>query len=787
MIGQTLGHYEILEKLGAGGMGEVYLAEDTSLKRQVALKVLPPDLAASQERLERFQREAESLAALNHPNIVHVYSVEEDDGTHFLTMELVEGKPLSAVVSERGLPLERFLSMAIELAEAVSAAHEKDVVHRDLKPANIMVTTEDRIKVLDFGLAKLRHEKNREVVDSKETTEVLSDQGRRIGTLPYMSPEQVRGLPADHRSDIFALGVILYEMATGQYPFQKGSSADLASAILRDRPSSVEEIRKDLPHRLGQIVSKCLEKDPGNRLQSVKDLHNEMEGLRLEISSGESDTPPGTFWDRLRKSKAPLLIAAVLVVLVVISRVTEPPARSVESIAVLPLANLSEDPGQDYFAEGMHEELITKISKISSLSVISRASAIRFQDTNQPLSDIARELGIDAILTGSVLKVGDQVRITAELVDGRTEELLWGDSYTRSTENVLALHTDVAMAVAEGVKVNLNPQEQKDLSHAPLIDPAAYEAYLRGRYYWNIRTKESLRLAIDFFKEALDLKPDYARAYAGIADSYYMLGSDGLVSAKVAFPLARSAAIEALRLDQSLAEAHTSLAAVKESFDWDWPSAAESYENAIAFDPSYSTAHHWFGVFLLLVGDPERGLEELNRARSLDPLSSPILTSLAQALIYVGDSSQALDECDRVLDLSPDFARAHSVRGQALMETSHEEAAITAFDRAVSLSGGAGEYLAELAHAYAVMGMRAESEEVLAQALSVTDQPVPWYEIAYVYVGLNEPDRAFDALERAYQQRSTSLTFLRIDPRLQPLRIDPRFERLLKYLRLDDL
>ncbi len=787
MIGQTLGHYEILEKLGAGGMGEVYLAEDTSLKRQVALKVLPPDLAASQERLERFQREAESLAALNHPNIVHVYSVEEDDGTHFLTMELVEGKPLSAVVSERGLPLERFLSMAIELAEAVSAAHEKDVVHRDLKPTNIMVTTEDRIKVLDFGLAKLRHEKNREVVDSKETTEVLSDQGRRIGTLPYMSPEQVRGLPADHRSDIFALGVILYEMATGQYPFQKGSSADLASAILRDRPSSVEEIRKDLPHRLGRIVSKCLEKDPGNRLQSVKDLHNEMEGLRLEISSGESDTPPGTFWDRLRQSKAPLLIAAVLVVLVVISRVTEPPARSVESIAVLPLANLSGDPGQDYFAEGMHEELITKISKISSLSVISRASAIRFQDTNQPLSDIARELGIDAILTGSVLKVGDQVRITAELVDGRTEELLWGDSYTRSTENVLALHTDVAMAVADGVKVNLNPQEQKDLSNAPLIDPAAYEAYLRGRYYWNIRTKESLRLAIDFFKEALDLKPDYARAYAGIADSYYMLGSDGLVSAKVAFPLARSAAIEALRLDQSLAEAHTSLAAVKESFDWDWPSAAESYEKAIEFDPSYSTAHHWFGVFLLLVGDPERGLEELNRARSLDPLSSPILTSLAQALIYVGDSSQALDECDRVLHLSPDFARAHSVRGQALMETSHEEAAITAFDRAVSLSGGAGEYLAELAHAYAVMGMRAESEEVLAQALSVTDQPVPWYEIAYVYVGLNEPDRAFDALERAYQQRSTSLTFLRIDPRLQPLRIDPRFERLLENLRLDDL
>ncbi len=470
-----------------------------------------------------------------------------------------------------------------------------------------------------------------------------------------------------------------------------------------------------------------------------------------------------------------------------ILRFTEPLPPAVDSIAVLPLTNLGEDREQDYFVEGMHEELITSLSKIRTLSVIARASAIRYRDSTQPLPEIARELGVDAFMTGSVLRVGDQVRITAELVDGRTEEHLWGESYTRSIEDILALHSEVATAVAQEIRVNLNPRDERDLSARPVIDPAALEAYLRGRYHWNMRTKESLRRAINFFKQALDRKPDYARAYAGIADSYYLLGSDGLLAAQVAYPLARSAAIEALRLDSSLAEAHTSLAAVRESFDWDWPEAAASYEKAITLDPSYATAHHWYGVFLLLVGDFEKGFAQLFRARSLDPLSSAIPTSLAQALVYAGKPAEALAECERVLELHPGFARAHSVRGQALVLASQPESAIAAFRRAASLSGGAGEYLAELGHAYAVIGDKVGAEKLLAEAQGVTDQPIPWYEIAYVYVGLGEPDHAFEALERAYQQRATSLTFLGVDTRLKPLRADPRFAKLLDHLGLEDL
>ncbi len=553
MIGRSLGHYRITAAIGAGGMGEVYRATDTKLGRDVAIKMLPAAVAQDPERLARFEREARSLASLNHPNIVTIYAVEEDGGSRFLAMELVEGETLDTLLAPGGLPLPRFFEIAVPLADALSAAHERGIVHRDLKPGNVMVTREGRVKVLDFGLAKLEAaDSNPNLTSTPTESRNLTSEGQVFGTVAYMSPEQARGGKVDARSDVFSLGVVLYQMLTGERPFQGASAVDMISSILRDTPPSVTDRRGDLPPHLARIVRRCLEKDPRDRYQTSRDVHNELRDLRNETSaapsaaSPRSETAPGgivaekTVPPARTARKWPVFVAIALVLLGIAlyaakrsgtfqtaSRAaqtgTEP--HPIQSIAVLPLDNYSGDPGQDYFAEGMTDELTSDLANISQLRVISRGSVMQFKGAHRPPTpEIARILNVDAIVEGSVLRSGDKVRITAQLIDARSDRHLWSKSFERNSRDVLALQDELASAIAREIHVRLTPAEQSRLTRAASVNPEAYDAYLKGRYFFNRPSDENLSKAIAQFEEAIKLDPNFAPAFSGLSDAYLWAG-----------------------------------------------------------------------------------------------------------------------------------------------------------------------------------------------------------------------------------------------------------------------
>ena len=626
MIGRTLSHYRITAAIGVGGMGEVYRATDTRLGREVALKVLPADMAASPERLERFRREAKALAALDHPGMVTVHSVEEADGVHFLTMQLVEGESLDRVIPEGGLPPERIMTMGTALADALAAAHGKGIVHRDLKPANVMLTKDGRVKVLDLGLAKVAGLGSGAQVDSELSTEMRTREGVVMGTVPYMSPEQVSGRPVDHRTDIFSLGVVLYEMASGRRPFAGGSTVELGSAILRDTPPALTTLRSGLPEELTRIVTRCLEKDPVARFQSMRDVH----GALLALSAGRSGLQPASGHAPGPRSHAFIaggvaILLGVAGYLVARSGVMRPASRGreatsesrvIRSIAVLPLDNYSGDPSQEYFAEGMTDELTADLASISQLRVISRGSAMQFKGAHRPPTpEIARALDVDAVVEGSVLRAGDKVRITAQLIDARADRHLWAKSFERNSRDVLALQAELASTIAREIHVQLTPAEQSRLASAPSVNPEAYDAYLKGRYFFNRPSDENLQKAIARFEEAIALNPSFAPALSGLSDAYLWAGyNEGFLTASEARPKARAAAETAIQLDDKSAEAHTSLAVFKLFYEYDWAGCESEFRRAFALNPNYAFAHDQFGLGLALPG-AARGVDCREQAR----------------------------------------------------------------------------------------------------------------------------------------------------------------------------
>jgi len=799
MIGQTLGHYKILELLGKGGMGEVYLAEDTTLKREVALKVLPADLASSQERLERFQREAETLATLDHPNIVTVFTVEHDEDVHFLTMQLVEGKRLSDLIPNGGMPLERIFEIAIPLADALAAAHDKGVIHRDLKPANIMVTDEGRVKVLDFGLAKLLAAKGSDVgaplagtregaspSPTETPTDLLTEEGRIVGTMPYMSPEQLEGREIDSRSDIFSLGVVLYEMATGERPFKGDTSVSLISSIVKDVPQPVDALREELPHHLGRVIGHCLEKNPKRRYQSALDVHNELDSLRKELDSGvvkPSSAERSMIGSPLHRRWWPIA-AGIAVVLVLgaaglfFSRGRSGPRaseRHIESLAVLPLDNLMNDPEQEYFVDGMTEALITDLAKISAWKVISRTSVMRYKQTEKSIPEIAEALGVDAVIEGSVLRVGDEVRITAQLIDGKTDEHLWAESYTRELENVLALHGEVAQAIADEIQVAVTSDEASRLSGARRVDPKALQAYLQGQYFWNKRTTEGFNKALDFFRQAIETEPGYALAHSGLANTYNMLGEYGLLEPHRAYGAARAAALKAIELDDSSAEARTALAWVRFAYDWDWSNVERDFKRAIELNPSYATAHQWYAELLTLMGRHEEAVVEIRLAQELDPLSLIANAIEGWVLYYARQYDQAIEELQQVLDMDPNFPNTHGFLGWVYLEKGMYQEAVTEWEKATALSGGAFDTGPALA--YAAMGKRGEALEILEELKLET--PPPAYDVARLNLALGDEEEALAWLEKGFEERVDGMRYLKVDPGLDPLRDDPRFQDLL--------
>jgi serine/threonine-protein kinase len=746
--GQKLAHYRLVEKIGEGGMGVVWKARDTRLGRDVALKLLPEALESDPERLARILDEARIVAGLNHPNVVTIHAVEEFDDHRFLVMELVTGRTLREVVPDEGLPLDRFFRLAVAIADAVGAAHERGVVHNDLKPGNIMIGEGDRVTVLDFGLA-------RSLVlpdaggDSDTTTRTLTTGDGIEGTMPYMAPEQINGEAVDGRTDLFALGVIFYEMITGRAPFTGNSAAELIASILRDDPRPIAEHRRRLPRHLGRIIRHAMEKNRQRRFQTARDLRNELEQLAEELDH-ESAVP------------------------------------DVRAVAVLPLDDLSGDPEQGWFADGMTDALIDNLARIGALKVISRTSAMRYKGTTKTLSDIARELGVDAIVEGSVLRAGNRVRITARLIDADRDRPLLAESFEHDLDDVLALQSRAERAIAERIEVQLTPQEHEHLTRTERIDPEVHEACLRGRYLWHQRTTESVRGGLEQFEKAARIDPGYAPAYAGIADSYIVDGGRYLgVSPKVAYTRARSVALKATELDDSLAEAHTSLAAVMTDYDWDWEGADREYRRAIELNPNYVTAHSWYAEQLSRMGRHDEAIAEARRAWELDPLSLSSSMIVAWILYFARRYDAAIEQARHTLALDPKFATAHRILGWACEETGRHDEAVAAHERASELTGRQPNFAGQLGRAYALAGRRDDARRVLQELIEASKTTyVSSLDIAIVYTALGERTEALDWLERAHDEHADHLPYLGVNPRLDALRDEPRFVRLLEQMGL---
>jgi serine/threonine protein kinase/tetratricopeptide (TPR) repeat protein len=779
MIGQTLGHYRILEKVAAGGMGVVYRARDEQLDRDVALKVLPTGTLTDDTARRRFRKEALALAKLNHPNIETVYEFGTQDGMDFLVMEFVPGKTLADRLTTGTLPEKEVVALGMQIAAALEEAHERGIVHRDLKPANIAITARGRAKILDFGLAMLLRP-----VD-EGTTETFSDSQAAAGTLPYMSPEQLTGERVDARSDIYTIGAVLYEMATGRRAFREEQTSRLIDAILHQSPVTPRALNPRLSTELETIILKCLDKEPERRYQSATELLVDLRRLS-PLSSGDAP-PPATsrVWGKVARlvgyALAGLLLLAVGLMAMnaggwrdqLFGRLRAPRIRS---LAVLPFANLSGDPNQDYFADGMTEALITDLGQIQALRVISRTSVMPFKATRKSLVDIARELKVDGIVEGSVSRSDGLALVTARLVYGPSDSQLWSKTYRRDLQNVLVMQGEVAGAIVGEIKIALTQQEQARLASARSVNPTAHEAYLRGNYLrWG--TPEQKQRSKDYFEEAIRIDPDYAPAYAGLAN-YYLSNSE--LAPRVTMPQARQYAQKALERDSDLADAHLVLGAVHFIGDRDWAGSDHEFKRAIELNPGDSEAHRSYSYYLSALGRDREAQAEVGHAQDLDPLYVTTQVTAGWVFYFARQYDNAAEQCQKALELDPNSAGAYDCLGSSYLAMGMYDQAIAACQQAVRLSGNAPSRAVGLGEAYAARRENSEAKQVLRQLRERSAQTyVSPVFLARLHLAAGEREQALARLNEAYQDGDYHLVWLNVERAFDPLRPDPRFQDLL--------
>jgi eukaryotic-like serine/threonine-protein kinase len=790
MIGQRIGHYFIEEKLGEGGMGVVYRARDEKLQREIALKFLGVLPSGSSVTHERVLEEARAISALNHPNICTVYEVGEADGKPYLAMEFVEGRPLSMEILSTGISLDQVERYGMQLADALSHAHSRGIIHRDLKAANVIVTPSGRLKVLDFGISR-----RIQPGGSDGTTrfdQSWESQHTFTGTLPYIAPEVLKGVEADERSDIWSLGVLLYEMAAGHRPFRGSTAYELSAAILRERAPG---IAPPLPPALEGVIDKCLDKDPGQRYQSAGEVRAALETASTVSRTHQYVTGSVATGERARiwSWRNILLISAVAALALGAgywlktkkgSKPVVPMPGVIQSIAVLPLDDLSGNPAQEYFADGMTDALITELSQIKKLRVISRTSVMQYKHKKKPLREIAQELKVDAIVEGTVLHGGNRVRISATLFQTNIENALWAEKFERDYTDVLALQSDVATAIARGIQVELSGTEQYELARSRSVIPEAYEAYLRGKYEAAKRNPEGFLAAIEFFQKATERDETFALAWAGLSDAYLNLSNYQLQPARETIPKARQAVEKALQLDDRLAEAYTSLAAIRFYHLEDGDVEGE-FQKAISLNPGYSTALHWYALFMAAKGRREESIREIKLAREIDPKSLIINANVGWCYYLGGDYDHAIEAERITLHMDPSFAIAHGYLGQTYLERQQYEEAVSELQTFLSLAPGDAGREAELGHAYAIAGKKEEAEQILRELESAPkDKYISNYDWAVLYSGFRDKEKTLNALEKAYEERNGRMPNVAVHPQFAFLRQEPGFRRLLLQMGL---
>ncbi|MGA8620518.1 MAG: protein kinase [Candidatus Sulfotelmatobacter sp.] len=786
LIGRVISHYRILEKIGAGGMGEVYRARDQQLNRNVAFKILLPDSQGSTESAKKILREARSASALNDPRICVIHEVGEADGQHFIVMELVEGLPLSSIISAKGLRPELVMRYGTQIASALAHAHERGVIHRDIKSANIFITPSGQVKVLDFGLA--RPCADGELTDATRSIQSVIEDSAVAGTLPYIAPEVLRGEAASAKSDIWSLGVTLFEMAAGHRPFRGQTNFELTSGILRE---PAPPLPPQLPPGLRTVIERCLEKEPGHRYQRASEVRAALEAVHTQPGTSSSAVPTPVDLATSAKRRMwipgvmalPILAAALFAANVggLRNRVFHSASvTGIHSLAVLPLENFSGDPQQQYFVDGMTEELTTELSQVSSLRVVSRTSAMRYRGARKSVPEIARELNVDAVVEGSVEREGDRVRITAQLVQGPTDSHLWAKGYERDFRDSLRLQDEVAEAIVNEIQLKLTPQEQARFARKDSVDPQAHEDYLRGLFYLNLRNGPAEQKAIELFQSAIKKDPAYAAAYASLADSYRALIFNSNAAPADVLPQSEAAAKRALEIDDQLAEAHTSLASNLADYNWDWTGSEREFEIALRLNPNSATTHSSHAHFLRQEGKIEESIREGRRGLELDPVSAVGSFLLSQALYEARRYDEAISQLRKTLGLEPRFWPAHVYLGKTLAEQGQFQAALEELKKA-------GDFTAEpystIGYVYGRMGRPAEARRVIAD---LQEQSKKGYiapsNFAKIYIGLGDKDQAFACLEKGYQQHDFWLSFLKGEPVFDSLRSDPRFQDLIRRI-----